>query len=287
LAAKRHTLGRGIGAILEEVEEAYATDIRSNTEAIMTLDVAEIEANPFQPRTQFDEEALSDLARSIQVHGLLQPVVVIRKEAHFVLIAGERRLRASKLLGKETIRAIVADISYGKLRELALIENIQRQDLNPIELARSFKELIEEHELTHEALSEVVGKSRAYVTNMLRLLQLGEYARSALLESRISYGHGKVLVGLDEQQERKVVDSIINQRLSVRDTEALLQNVRPPKEKAKKPAAKPAEEKLDLSDIVITLKAHGIDVAQQGGNRLVVTFGSTQSRDTFLELIEK
>ncbi len=287
MAAKRHTLGRGIGAILEEVEEAYASDIRSNTEAVMTLEVGEIEPNPFQPRTHFDEEALADLARSIQTHGLLQPVVVIRKEERFVLIAGERRLRASRLVGLETIRAIVADISYSKLRELALIENIQRQDLNPIELAHSFKELIEEHDLTHEALAELVGKSRAYVTNMLRLLQLGSYAREALLQSRITYGHGKVLVGLDGAQERKVVDSIVNQRLSVRDTETLLQSVKPPKEKAKKPKTESATEKLDLSDIVITLKAHGIAVTQQGGNRLVVTFDSPQSRDTFLELIEK
>ena len=286
MAAKRHTLGRGIGAILEEVEEAYASDIRSNTESVMTLDIAEIEPNPFQPRTHFDEEALSDLSRSIQTHGLLQPVVVIRKENRFVLIAGERRLRASKLAGLEVIRAIVADISYGKLRELALIENIQRQDLNPMELARSFKELIEEHSLTHEALSDLVGKSRAYVTNMLRLLQLGDYAKTALVENRITYGHGKVIVGLDPTQERKVVDSIVNQKLSVRDTESLLQSVKPPKEKAKTVKPDGAQDGLDLSDILVTLKANGL-AASQKGNRLVITFDSPQSRDTFLELIEK
>lgn len=291
MAAKRLTLGRGIGAILEEVEEAYASDIRGNTEAVMMLAIDEIEANPFQPRTHFEPEALKELSDSIKQHGLLQPIVVIKKEGKFVLIAGERRLRASKLAQLETIKAIVADISYGKLRELALIENIQRQDLNPIELAHSFKELIEEHDLTHEALSEVVGKSRAYVTNMLRLLQLGDYAKQALRENRISYGHGKVLVGMEEGEEKKIVDSIVNQKLSVRETESLLQGLKQNQRESSDERAQPAKKssgagKIDLEEVVVALKARGI-LVKHHKNQLVLTFESQEAGNAFLELIEK
>ncbi|MDR2638664.1 MAG: ParB/RepB/Spo0J family partition protein [Helicobacteraceae bacterium] len=281
--AKRATLGRGIGAILDEVEEAYAADIRGNTEAILILEIDEIAPNPFQPRKRFDDEALADLAASIKQHGLLQPIVVFEKDGKFVLIAGERRLKASRLAGLNTIRAIVADINYSKLRELALIENIQRQDLNPLELAESFNELIAEHNLTHEALADLVGKSRAYITNMLRLLQLGEYAKEAIASEKISYGHGKILVGLSERDERKLVDSIVNQKLAVRETEALLQSIR--REGGVK-NLKPIASGIDLSDLVAKLKAQGF-AARGKRNDLVISFNETDDRDRFARLIEK
>lgn len=287
MAAKQSRLGRGIGAILEEVEEAYAADIRGNNESIMELQIEEIEPNPFQPRTNFDPEALRELADSIKNHGLLQPIVVVKRDGKFVLIAGERRLRASKLLGNETIRAIVADISYSKLRELALIENIQRENLNPIELAHSFKELIDEHSLTHEALAEMVGKSRAYVTNMLRLLQLGDYAKEALLEDKISYGHGKVLVGLDLNEEKKIIDSIINQKLSVRETESLINGL---KQSAGTQKAKVTPnrsiEPIDLEDTVLSLKARGFS-AKHHKNQLIVVFDSNEQARNFLSILER
>lgn len=288
MAAKRLTLGRGIGAILEEVEEAYAADIRGNTEAIMDLTISEIEPNPFQPRTHFDPEALAELSESIKQHGLLQPIVVIKKDGKFVLIAGERRVRASKLAGLETIKAIVADISYSKLRELALIENIQRENLNAIELAMSLKELQDEHDLTHEALAEMIGKSRAYVTNMIRLLQLGDYAKQALMEDKITYGHGKVLVGLGEGEERKIVDSIVNQKLSVRETESLLQGLKQNSNKTTE--SKPqkiarAKEKVDLEEIVVSLKARGF-MAKHHKNQLIVVFESQENSDEFLSILE-
>jgi ParB family chromosome partitioning protein len=283
LAVKR-TLGRGISAILDEVEEAYAADIRAGNAAdlVMNLRVDEIAPNPFQPRTNFDEEALSELAESIRLHGLLQPIVVIKKDDNYMLIAGERRLRASKQAGFETIRAVVADIDYGRLRELALIENIQRQDLNPLELAQSFHELIEEHNLTHEALSEIVGKSRVYVTNILRLLQLGDYAKAAIREERISYGHGKILVGLSADEERKVIDSIANQKLSVRETEQLLQAIRTRKSPQN---VSLASAKVSVGAIVGALRTQGFS-AKAKGSSLLVEFQSQQECDAFLEMIE-
>ena len=284
MAAKRSTLGRGISAILEEVEEAYASDLRENQDSIIILPIDEVAPNPFQPRTQFDAYALNDLAASIKTHGLLQPIVVIKNDGKFVLIAGERRLRASKIAGQETIRAVVADAQYDKLRELALIENIQRENLNPLELAKSFNELIDLYSLTHEALAEIVGKSRAYVTNILRLLQLGDYAKQALVDQRISYGHGKVLVGLPSDQERKIVDSIANQKLSVRETEALLQKFRQTKNEREIEPRKPAA--INFGDMITTLNARGI-AAKRHSNQLVISFDTQEACNLFLEWLEK
>jgi ParB family chromosome partitioning protein len=285
LAVKKASLGRGISAILEEVEEAYAADIRGGADAIMTLSVNEIAPNPFQPRTNFDEEGLKELALSIKQHGLLQPIVVIRQDDQYVLIAGERRLRASKIAGLDTIRAVVADITYGKLRQMALIENIQRQDLNAMELARSFHELIEEHALTHEALAEIVGKSRVYITNILRLLQLGDYAKQAIYEERISYGHGKVLVGLSPDQERKLVDSIANQKLSVRETENMLQSIRQANKSGVYKESNKQELLIDFANLLALLEERGI-AAVRKKNKLVVTFGTQEQCDQFAALLK-
>ena len=220
------SLGRGIGAILEEVEEAYANDIKSGSETIAEIQIDNIKPNPFQPRKKFDEQKLKELSESIKEHGLLQPIVVVRKKNHFVLIAGERRLRASKLAGLKSIRGIIADISFDNLRELALMENIQRENLDPIELAVSLNELIEKYKVTHDKLSEIIHKSRTYVTNILRLLNLSKFTQEKISEGKISSGHAKIIVGLDLEDEKKVVNSIINQKLSVREAEGLVKNIK-------------------------------------------------------------
>jgi len=225
-------LGRGLGAILSEVEEAYEKDLSSiddfELEAqgakVEELSVESITANPFQPRKHFDEQALKELSSSIVEHGLLQPIVVIEKEEGYLLIAGERRLRAHKLAKLTTIKAIIADADIDdiKLRELALLENIQRENLNAIELAHSYAELIEVHDITHDELSSIVYKSRSQITNTMRLLSLGKYTQEAVVSGKISQGHAKVLVGLDEKKQKVVVDSIVGQKLSVRDTENMV-----------------------------------------------------------------
>jgi ParB family chromosome partitioning protein len=225
-------LGRGLGEILTEVEEAYQKDLRDinsfELEAkgakIDELPVESISANPFQPRKHFDEEALEELSQSILEHGLLQPIVVIEKEEGYLLIAGERRLRAHKRANITHIKAIIAnvDIDEIKLRELALIENIQRENLNAIELARSYSELLDVHSITHDELSTIVHKSRSQITNTMRLLTLSPYVQDILVEDKITQGHAKVLVGLDEKKQRIIVDSVIGQKLSVRDTEDMV-----------------------------------------------------------------
>jgi len=229
-------LGKGLGAILEEVGQAYESELGEGNgvedadlgEEIRELPVGRIDPNPYQPRKDFDPDRLRELGESIRRHGLLQPVVVIPHGDRWILVAGERRLRAHKLVGMETIRAIVADVDLDRLRmrELALVENIQRQDLNPVELAQAYRELLEVHGITHEELAAIVHKSRSQITNTLRLLSLGDYARRRLVEEKISQGHAKILIGLDEDQQRVIVDSIVGRKLSVREAEALVKSTR-------------------------------------------------------------
>ena len=227
-------LGRGLGEILSEVEEAYEKDL-SNIDSfeleaqgarVEELSIDSITPNPFQPRKHFDEQALLELSKSISEHGLLQPIVVIEKEDGYLLIAGERRLRAHKLAKLSSIKSIIADADINdiRLRELALIENIQRENLNAIELANSYAELIDVHAITHDALSSIVHKSRSQITNTMRLLQLSEYTQGHLITNKISQGHAKILVGLDDTKQKVVIDSIVGQKLSVRDTENMVKN---------------------------------------------------------------
>jgi len=226
-------LGRGLGDILSEVEEAYEKDLsgidsfelEEAGDRIEEIRVDEITPNPFQPRKHFDEKALQELSDSVKEHGLLQPIIVIEKEDGYLLVAGERRLRAHKLAKLSSIKAIIAnvDIDEVKLRELSLLENIQREDLNSIELANSYAELIEVHKITHNELSDIVHKSRSQITNTMRLLSLSSYAQKKIVSGKISQGHAKILVGLDEKKQKIVIDSIIGQKLSVRDAEKMVQ----------------------------------------------------------------
>ncbi len=276
-------LGRGIGAILEEVESAYANDIKSGAETISEIDIDNIKPNPFQPRKKFDEEKLKELSESIKEHGLLQPIVVIKKKNHYVLIAGERRLRASKLAEKGTIRAIIADISLDNLRELALMENIQRENLNPIELALSLNELIEKYNVTHDKLAEIVHKSRTYVTNVLRLLNLSEFTQNKISEGLISSGHAKVLVGLEPSEEKKIVNSIINQKLSVREAENLVRDLKG-NNLPKKEADKSSKDGFDLAPLAQELERI-VKKTKVKNNSITLEFDSQESINILLKRV--
>lgn len=276
-------LGRGIGAILDEVESAYANDIKSGAETISEIDIDNIKPNPFQPRKKFDEEKLQELSQSIVEHGLLQPIVVIKKKGHYILIAGERRLRASKLAQRDTIRAIIADISLDNLRELALMENIQRENLNPIELALSLNELIEKYNVTHDKLAEIVHKSRTYVTNVLRLLNLSDFTQDKISEGLISSGHAKVLVGLEPAEEKKIVNSIINQKLSVRDAENLVRDLKG-KDMPKKEAGKSTKDKLDFADLTEEL-SRIVKSIKVKNNTISLEFDSQESINILLKRV--
>lgn len=242
--SKKLSLGRGLDAILGDVEMAYTKEFESGKkDFVLEISVDKIKPNPYQPRKYFDETAINELSASIKRHGLIQPIIVFKKDDEYVLIAGERRLRAVRLLGNSTIKAIVADIESKNLRELALIENVQRQDLNPMELANSYKELIDEYKITQDDLSDIIKKSRSQITNTLRLLTLLDKTKEALSDNKISQGHAKVLVGLDKENEEEVLNTIIGQKLSVRQTEDLVKKIK----NGKKLGIK--KEKLDFNFI--------------------------------------
>ncbi|AXX84353.1 Probable chromosome-partitioning protein parB [Aliarcobacter skirrowii] len=221
-------LGRGLGELLGEVETAYEnSNSNSNSSGVKKIEVALIDANPNQPRKVFDETKLQELSDSIKEHGLLQPIVVVENDnGRYTLIAGERRLRAHKLASLEEISAIITNIDELKLREHALIENIQREDLNVIELAFCYAQLINEHNITHEELSKKVFKSRASITNTLRLLQLSSYVQQFLSSGKLSAGHAKVMIGLDPNIQKQLCDKIISEDLSVREVEKLIKDIK-------------------------------------------------------------
>jgi ParB family chromosome partitioning protein len=280
---KRKTLGRGLGAILDEVEEAYKTEAGQRSESIAELDIDKISPNPYQPRQNFDDDALDELAESLKRHGLLQPIVVMEKDGEYQLIAGERRLRASKRAGFDTIRAIIADPKLSQIRELALIENIQRENLNPIELALSYKELISDNKITQEELATIIHKSRAQITNTLRLLNLTSSTQEMIVEGKISQGHAKVLVGLDGETEEKVVNTIIGNKLNVRDTEKLIKSIKGSESKEVK--SKLIEEINTLKYITKKLTGSGFN-AKANGNKLTISFADDTEAAKFYKIIE-
>ena len=279
----KKVLGRGLSAIIEDVEEAYKQDIEQAKDLVREIRIEEIAPNPYQPRVHFNEVALKELSESIKRHGLLQPIIVIEKADGYMLLAGERRLRASKLAGFTKIKAIVADIESKNLRELALIENIQREDLNPVELAIAYKELIEEYKITQEGLSEVIHKSRTQITNTMRLLSLSEQTKKYLSDGTLSQGHGKVLVGLDPKDEALVVNTILGQKLSVRDTELLVKKLKNTEEEiGQKLKTKPLDLSESFTAIKSRLKALGFE-AKAKNNALTIHFDNNEAIELFLK----
>lgn len=260
MSGRKKALGRGLDAILGDVELTYTKELQSGrNDIVIELEIDKIKPNPYQPRKNFDEETLKELSESIERHGLIQPIIVMQKGDEYLLIAGERRLRATKILGDKTIKAIVADFASQNLRELALIENIQRQDLNPIELANSYKELIDEYKITQEELSDIIKKSRTQITNTIRLLSLSDFTQKMIANNKISQGHAKIMVGLNPEQEKLVVDTVIGQKLSVRETENLVKKI---KEKNSPKVAKKINDevkkfKIELDKLKIKLKKFG------------------------------
>lgn len=229
-AVKKQALGRGLSALLKDPEN----DIKSVTDKnadklvgnIIELDIDSIEINPFQPRTNFNEETLQELAKSIKELGVIQPITVRKLDFNkFQLISGERRLRASKLIGLNTIPAYIRLANDNESLVMALVENIQRHDLDPIEVAISYQRLIEEINLTQEELSERVGKKRSTITNYLRLLKLDPIIQTGMRDGFISMGHGRALINIENHDiQSNIYHKVVTQNLSVRETEALVKN---------------------------------------------------------------
>ncbi|AGC77984.1 ParB family chromosome partitioning protein [Nonlabens dokdonensis] len=231
-ATKKQALGRGLSALLKDPSNDIKTAEDKNADQIVgnviDLPLKDIDMNPFQPRTSFNEEQLRELASSISELGVIQPITVRKKGfGKYELVSGERRCRASKLLGIETIPAYVRIANDQESLEMALVENIQRQDLDPIEIALSYQRLIEEIDLTQEQMSDRVGKSRSAIANYLRLLKLDPIIQTGMRDGFISMGHGRALINLESlEQQLDIYQKILAESLSVRDTEKLVKDLK-------------------------------------------------------------
>ena len=282
----RKALGRGLSALLSADRSVSTSD-----EAFQ-IDIALIDPSPVQPRTRFEEGALRGLAESIRENGLVQPVVVRRQGARFELIAGERRWRAAQLAGLEKIPAVVRDVPDEKLLELALIENIQREDLNAIEEALAYKSLIEAAGLTQEVLAQRVGRDRSYITNYLRLLRLPDDLQRLVQDGRLSTGHARTLLGAtDVALQRRLARKIIEKGLSVRETERLIRRQVEGTVGASKMASKRRVDDPNIKAAEAKLRRKlGTRVSIQGnttgvGGRIEIEYYSTQDLDRFYSLL--
>ena len=229
-ATKKQALGRGLSALLKDpsndirsVRDKNADKVIGN---IVELELDNIEMNPFQPRTSFNEEALRELASSIKELGVIQPITVRKLGFEkYQLVSGERRFRASKSIGLETIPAYIRIANDQESLEMALVENIQRQDLDPIEIALSYQRLIDEIQLTQEQMSERVGKKRSTIANYLRLLKLDPIIQTGMRDGFLSMGHGRAIINIEDQSiQLDIYEKILANKLSVRETEALVKN---------------------------------------------------------------
>ncbi len=293
-ATKKQALGRGLSALLKDPSNDIKSVADKNADkvvgSIVELDLGSIEVNPFQPRTSFNEESLRELASSIKELGVIQPITVRKLDFNkYQLVSGERRFRASKLIGLETIPAYIRIANDQESLEMALVENIQRQDLDPIEIALSYQRLIEEINVTQEELSDRVGKNRSTIANYLRLLKLDPIIQTGMRDGFISMGHGRALINVDDLSEQlDIYEKILSQNLSVRDTEALVRSFKNPNEKAVPvktsvpPFAKKAKKELtDLFETSVDVK-----ISKSGKGQLVVPFKNQGDFERILKLIK-
>ncbi len=228
MANPRKALGKGLSALIPDNIEQDELD------KIKEIDINLISPNPNQPRKNFEKDKLEELSDSIKRYGLIQPIIVKKEDKIYTIIAGERRWRASKIAGLTSIPCIVRDIENKNASELALIENIQREDLNPIDEANAYDYVMERYAITQEELSDVIGKSRVYVTNILRLLSLDEYVKEKIILGEISQGHARAMISLDKKAQKDLTDRIIRDGLNVRDIEKIVKMVKNPKVKKTK-----------------------------------------------------
>lgn len=295
-AIKKQALGRGLSALLKDpendiksVEDKNADKVVGN---IIELEIDAIEINPFQPRTNFNEESLQELATSIKELGVIQPITVRKLDYNkFQLISGERRLRASKLAGLTSVPAYIRLANDNESLVMALVENIQRHDLDPIEIALSYQRLIDEIQLTQEQMSDRVGKKRSTIANYLRLLKLDPIIQTGIRDGFISMGHGRAIINIEDQDiQADIYQKIVSQNLSVRETETLVKNYQ---ESLKPAPAKPAKGTaftIDESEKKVIGNYFGtkvdVKVAGNGKGKITIPFHSEEDFNRIIKLIK-
>ena len=277
---KNNRLGRGLSALLKDeptVKTAQDEGAKKLVGNILEVELEKITANPWQPRTNFDKKSLEELISSISTLGVIQPITVRKKDSgEYELISGERRFRASQLAGKKSIPAYVRLANDQEMLEMALVENIQRQDLDAIEIALSYQQLIDEIKLTQEELSKRVGKDRTSITNYLRLLKLDPIIQTGIRDGMISMGHGRALMAIDDADlQFDIYEKIVKNNLSVRDTERLIKSIKEGKPEKKATNELPSQYKEALSSISSSLNTKvEIKRANNGKGKIILNFTS-------------
>ena len=293
-ATKKQALGRGLAALLKDDVQEIMTVKDKNADklvgTIVEIDLEAITENPFQPRSNFNEQALQELANSIRELGVIQPITVRKLEGNkFQLVSGERRFRASKMVGLKTIPAYIRLANDQEMLEMALVENIQRSDLDPIEIALSYQQLIDQVKLTQEELSKRVGKNRSTVANFLRLLKLDPIIQSGIRDGFLSMGHGRALINVsDEAVQLEIYERILKDKLSVRQTEMLVKQAR--EGKNGKPVQKKELPKFvqDHLKQISNYLGHKVEVRVTGKNKgkLIIPFHSEEDFLRIKKLLE-
>lgn len=299
--APKRGLGKGLDSLIpnsvlkpatpEKLAEENKTAVKTEEKAAETMvKITKIEPNREQPRKKFDEEALNELAESIKHYGLISPILVQDKKDHYEIIAGERRWRAAKIAGLKEVPVIIREYTEREIAEIALIENVQREDLNPIEEAMGYKRLIEEFNLKQEEVAECVSKSRSAITNSLRLLKLSEEVQKFLVDGELSMGHARALLAVEDSEKQTfLAKKIINEKLSVRDVEKLVKNLdKPVKEKSVPDTQLQAiyesyEEKIKQS--LATKVKISPSIKTKGAGKFEIEFYSTEDFERILERI--
>ena len=291
-ATKKQALGRGLSALLKDtphINSATDKNAEKLVGSIIELALESVDVNPFQPRTYFDEEALRELASSIKELGVIQPITVRKLEGNkFQLVSGERRFRASKLIGNKTIPAYIRLANDQEMLEMALVENIQRKNLDPIEVALSYQRLIDEIQLTQEELSTRVGKKRSTVTNYLRLLKLDPILQTGMRDGFISMGHGRAMINVENTEDQLVIyEKILREKLSVRQTEEFVKSLKAGTLAKTKKKVVPTFIKSSLKDINEYF-GHKVDitVSSSGKGKISIPFHSEEDFNRIKNLLK-
>ena len=293
-ATKKQALGRGLSALLKESSShniVSATDTNADklVGSIIEINLENIEVNPFQPRTYFDEDSLQELANSIQELGVIQPITVRKLKGNiFQLVSGERRFRASKMIGNNSIPAYIRLANDQEMLEMALVENIQRKNLDPIEVALSYQRLIDEIKLTQEQLSVRVGKKRSTVTNYLRLLKLDPIIQTGIRDGFISMGHGRALINVDNSENQlSIYSKIVKDKLSVRQTEELVKNLKEGKKASSAKKHLPVYIKESITELnnYFDQKIE-ITISKKGAGKLTIPFKSEEDFNRIKNLLK-
>lgn len=292
---KKKGLGRGLESLFafydnEKVEDvAVRKQFKETTKDVDEIEISKIVPNPNQPRKHFDENALQELANSISVHGVIQPLVVNKiDDDQYMIIAGERRWRASKIAGLSKVPVVIKNYTDKQIKEISIIENLQREDLNPIEAARAIKQLMEEYNLTQEVVSERIGKSRSNIANTLRLLSLYPDVIKMVEEGRLSSGHAKTLVSVDDTTTQiKLAKQAADGKMSVRDLEKAVRNYLNPN---KPKTTKVSEQSLELKELIMDMQRVFATKVSAIGNdnkgRIYLDYYSRDDLDRIADLIE-